>query len=91
MVLCPGGRLLTRAAASGTDAFTYRASQGTTTDYHGKNTGAGGLWNTLPSYDWVSPKPGEAASFVTDPLAGNTVVIGAGTTSFWVKSTKARR
>ena len=85
----PGGRLTPAAgAASGTDSFTYRAKQGTAIDYHGKNTGAGGLWNALPTYDWVSPKPGDAASFVTNPLTSDTVVVGAGTASFWVKSTK---
>jgi len=84
----PGGKLAPSASsASGTDSFTYSSRQGTVTDYHG-NTGAGGLWNTLPIYDWVSPKAGNAASFVTDPLTSDTVVVGAGTASFWVKSTK---
>ena len=83
----PGGALAAAPGASGTDRFTYSAKQGTVTDYHG-NTGAGGLWNTLPTYDWVSPKAGQAVSFVTAPLASNTVVVGAGTASFWVKSTK---
>ncbi len=85
----PGGRLLPApSGASGTDAFTYSSKEGTVIDYHGKNTGAGGLWNALPTYDWVSPKAGTAVSFVTAPLAGNTVVVGAGTASVWVKSTK---
>jgi len=83
----PGGALAAAPGASGTDRFTYSAKQGTVTDYHG-NTGAGGLWNTLPTYDWVSPKAGQAVSFVTAPLASNAVVVGAGTASFWVKSTK---
>jgi predicted acyl esterase len=83
----PGGVLAPSAGASGSDAFTYSAKQGTVTDYHG-NTGAGGLWNTLPSYDWTSPTAGQAVSFVTAPLQSNTVVVGAGTASLWVKSTK---
>jgi predicted acyl esterase len=83
----PGGVLAPSAGASGSDAFTYSAKQGTVVDFHG-NTGAGGLWNTLPSYDWVSPTAGQAVSFVTAPLQSNTVVVGAGTAGLWVKSTK---
>jgi predicted acyl esterase len=83
----PGGVLAPSAGTSGSDSFTYRAKEGTVTDYHG-NTGAGGLWNTLPSYDWVSPTAGQAVSFVTAPLQSNTVVVGSGTASLWVKSTK---
>ena len=83
----PGGVLSSSPGADGTDSFTYDSREGTVTDYHG-NTGAGGLWNTLPSYHWVSPTAGQAVSFVTAPLPGNTVVVGAGTASLWVKSTK---
>ena len=85
--LAPGGVLAPSGGASGTDSFAYDSHEGTVTDYHG-NTGAGGLWNTLPSYDWVSPAAGRAASFVTAPLTGNTAVVGAGTVGLWVKSTK---
>ena len=84
----PGGRLATAPGASGTDSFIYSAKQGATIDYPGKNTGAGGLWNALPTYHWVSPTAGDAVAFATDPLTANTVVVGAGTASLWVKSTK---
>ncbi len=85
--LAPGGALAPSAGASGTDSFAYDSREGTVTDYHG-NTGAGGLWSTLPTYDWASPTAGRAVSFVTAPLQSNTVVVGAGTASLWVKSTK---
>lgn len=85
--LAPGGVLSPSRGAAGTDSFTYSAREGTVTDYHG-NTGAGGLWNTLPSYHWASPTAGEAVAFATAPLAANTVVVGAGTASLWVKSSK---
>ena len=85
-----GGKLVpgSGGSASGADSFTYNSAEGTVIDYPGKNTGAGGLWNALPTYNWVSPKTGDAASFVTDPLTSNTVVVGAGTVGLWVKSTK---
>lgn len=85
----PGGMLLPSAAGtSGTDSFTYSSKEGTATDYHDKNTGAGGLWNALPNYDWVSPQTGDAVSYLTNPLRSDTVVVGSGTASLWVKSSK---
>jgi hypothetical protein len=86
--LAPGGALSTVPGTAGTDRFTYRAAEGSATDWHGHNDGPGGLWGLHPHYDWVSPKAGQAASFVTAPLAQNTVVVGAGSVSVWVKSTK---
>jgi predicted acyl esterase len=86
--LAPGGALSTVPGTPGTDTFTYRAAEGSATDWHGSNDGPGGLWGLHPRYDWVSPKAGQAASFVTTPLSQNTVVVGAGSVSLWVKATK---
>jgi predicted acyl esterase len=86
--LAPGGSLADAPGASGSDAFTYRSSEGTATDYHGHNDGAGGLWGLNPRYDWVSPTAGQAVSFVTAPLPADTAIVGEGTVSLWVKSTK---
>ena len=86
--LAPGGALSTVPGTAGTDMFTYRASEGSATDWHGQNDGAGGLWGLHPDYKWVSPTAGQAASFITPPLAQNTVVVGAGSVSLWVKSTE---
>ncbi|HEY3775021.1 MAG TPA: CocE/NonD family hydrolase [Solirubrobacteraceae bacterium] len=86
--LAPGGALSTVPGTAGTDTFTYRAAEGPATDWHGHNDGAGGLWGLHPRYEWISPTAGQAASFVTTPLAQNTVVVGAGSVSLWVKSTK---
>ncbi len=86
--LAPGGALSTVAGTAGSDTFTYRAAEGPTTDWHGRNDGPGGLWGLHPTYAWTSPTAGQAASFVTAPLTENTVVVGAGSVSLWVKSTK---
>jgi len=86
--LAPGGALSTVPGTTGSDSFTYRASEGSATDWHGRNDGPGGLWGLHPTYRWVSPTAGQAASFITAPLAQNTVVVGAGTVSLWVKSSK---
>jgi hypothetical protein len=59
------------------------------TDFHGNTgTGPGGLWGLEPTYNWTSPTAGQAVSFLTAPLTANTAVVGAGTVSLWVKSTK---
>jgi predicted acyl esterase len=85
--LAPGGSLTAAPGASGSDTFTYRSSVGTATDYHGHNDGPGGLWGVDPRYDWGSPKAGQAVSFITAPLAADSVAVGEGTVSLWVKST----
>jgi hypothetical protein len=86
--LAPGGTLTAVPGTSGSDTFTYRAAEGRATDWHGRNDGPGGLWGLHPRYDWVSPTAGQAVSYVTAPLTRDTVVVGAGTVSLWVKSTK---
>ncbi len=86
--LAPGGALSTVPGTVGTDTFTYRAAEGSATDWHGRNDGPEGLWGLHPRYEWISPKAGQAASFVTAPLSQNTVVVGAGSVSLWVRSTK---
>jgi predicted acyl esterase len=86
--LAPGGALSPVPGASGSDTFTYRAAEGRRTDWHGRDTGPGGLWGLHPHYAWSSPHTGQAVSYITAPLAHDTVVVGAGSVSLWVKSTE---
>ncbi len=52
------------------------------------NTGAGGLWSAMPAYRWQPPDPPNAAmDYETDPLAADTVVIGAGALETAIKAT----
>ena len=46
----------------------------------------GGLWNATPAYHWQLDPPGTAASYVSAPLAANTVVIGGGSVQLWIKA-----
>ena len=52
------------------------------------DTGAGGLWTALPNYHWDEHPDGTAVSFLTDPLAEDTTVIGAGKVELRVRSEK---
>jgi uncharacterized protein len=86
--LGPGGALAPGPATTGADTFTWRPGAGRATDYPGANTGPGGLWAAEPAYRWRSPVAGRAVAYVTPPLADDTVVVGSGTVSLWVRSTE---
>jgi predicted acyl esterase len=62
----------------GSDTFIWDKESRPADDFAGTNTGPGDLWTDTPSYDWRQPPEGNAASYVTPPLAANTTVIGAG-------------
>ncbi len=84
--LGPNGKLRDSApAAAGNSSFTPNKGAVPATDFTG-NTGAGGLWGTLPDYNWVHNPPGTSVSYVTAPLKRNTVIFGAGALQAWVKS-----
>ncbi len=53
------------------------------------NTGPGGLWGATPAYHWLPNPPGTALSRQTEPLAANTVVIGAGAVAASIKASAA--
>ncbi|CAN5600305.1 hypothetical protein BH23ACT3_BH23ACT3_19550 [soil metagenome] len=44
------------------------------------------IWRTDVAWDWLEPAPGTAASFVTEPLTADTVVVGSGSVDLWVRS-----
>ncbi|HEX5591739.1 MAG TPA: CocE/NonD family hydrolase [Solirubrobacterales bacterium] len=85
--LAPGGALTDSAPAAGADEFTWDAGALPKTDFSG-NTGsaAGGLWTQTPDYHWEQSPPRSAVSYLTDPLAADTTVIGAGAVEAWVRS-----
>ncbi|HET8978198.1 MAG TPA: CocE/NonD family hydrolase, partial [Solirubrobacteraceae bacterium] len=69
------------------DRFAWDPGARSATSFTGPDDGsAGGLWTATPSYHWEQNPPGTAASYVTAPLAANTVVIGAGAVQLWVKA-----
>jgi uncharacterized protein len=82
----PGGTLSdTPVGPRGVDAFKWAPRTRPAMDFTG-NTGAGGLWGTSPNYHWTQNPAGTALSYVTAPLASNTVVIGAGALHAWIKA-----
>ncbi len=82
------GRLTARLAASaGADRFTWSPRARPATSFTGADDGSpGGLWTATPAYHWAQNPPGTAASYVTAPLARDTVVIGGGAVSVWIRS-----
>ena len=47
---------------------------------------SGGIWAAAPAYEWVANPAGTAASWVSQPLSTDTVVIGPGSVDLWVRS-----
>ncbi len=86
--LAPDGGLRDKLPGKpGADSFTWDAHARPLTDFTGDTAaGAGGLWTATPPYHWQENPPGNAVSYVTDPLAGNTAVVGAGAVQLWVRS-----
>jgi uncharacterized protein len=86
--LAAGGRLTTaRQRRPGSDVFEWRPGARPATSFTGADDGSpGGLWTATPDYRWEQNPPGTAASYLTAPLATNTVVIGAGAVALWLKA-----
>jgi predicted acyl esterase len=84
--LASGGKLTDRPPrGAGHDTFTWRKDARPPTDFTG-NDGPGGLWGAAPDYHWEQNPPGTSVSFITAPLRNNTVVVGAGGLTAWVRS-----
>ncbi len=86
--LSPNGSLSGEAPADlHADGFTWDAHALPATDFTG-DTGSGseGLWTATPNYEWMQSPPDSAVSYLSDPLPGDTTVIGAGAVNLWVRS-----
>ncbi|HLH66872.1 MAG TPA: CocE/NonD family hydrolase [Solirubrobacteraceae bacterium] len=82
------GQLSDRPAAHpGADRFSWDPRARPATSFTGPDDGAaGGLWTASPPYRWAQSPPGTAASYLTAPLTADTVVIGGGAVTVWVRS-----
>ena len=71
------------------DGFTWDNDAVPPTNFTGNTgSGSGGLWTAVPGYNWAQNPQGTAVSYVTDPLASDTTVAGAGFVKVWVRSSK---
>jgi predicted acyl esterase len=52
------------------------------------SNGDNGLWTATPKYRWFLPPRGTGVSYVSDKLAKDTTVVGAGAVRVWVRSSK---
>jgi predicted acyl esterase len=86
-----GGTLADAAPATArTDRFRWDRGVRPATDFSGNTAGApGGLWNATPPYHWQAPPAGTAVAYETTPLAADTVVIGPGALTAWIRSATA--
>lgn len=77
----------TPPSTKGVDGYTSNSGTLPLTDFEG-TTEAGGLWGDASqwSWNWEQNPAGTAVSWVSDPLAENTTVIGSGAVYVWVKS-----
>jgi uncharacterized protein len=76
-----------KPSAAGTDAFTWSKSARPATSFTGNTgSGPGGLWTATPNYNWTQSPAGNALSYLSAPLAADTVVVGAGGLQAWIKS-----
>ena len=76
-----------KSKKAGADQFRWDAKARPLTNFTG-DTAAGkdGLWTATPPYKWQDPPAGTGLSYVSQPLAANTTVIGAGAVNAWVRS-----
>jgi predicted acyl esterase len=85
-----GGQLVEgRRGSGGPDSFKWDPEARPATNLEGgTGAGEGGLWTDSPDYNWQQPPRGTAASYVTDPLAEDAIVAGAGFVDVWVRAPK---
>jgi len=89
--LGPSGALsatpATTATTAGADQFTWDPAALPATDFSGNTSGGpGSLWSATPTYRWNNNPTGTALSYITAPLASNTVVVGGGSVQVWIKA-----
>jgi len=77
--------------SAGADRFTWDDDARPPTNFSGNTgSGSGGLWTKTPEYKWTQNPKGKAVSYVSEPLAKDTTVVGAGYVRVWVRSSKPR-
>ncbi|MFN8217803.1 MAG: CocE/NonD family hydrolase [Solirubrobacterales bacterium] len=86
--LAPGGALRpTPPAGRHADRFRWNAHALPPTDFSGDTgSGSGGLWTATPTYHWKPYPHGSSVSYLSEPLAASTTVIGAGAVKLWIRS-----
>jgi predicted acyl esterase len=72
----------TAPPAGGAVSYAY-AGDGQKTIYSGSQDD---IWKGVPAFDWESPAPGAAASFVSAPLPQSVVMAGTGRIDLWVQA-----
>ena len=82
-----GGTLLNKPPkVGGSDSFVWDKESRPADNFPGTNTSSGDLWTNHPSYDWKQPPAGNAASYISAPLAGDVGIVGSGAVNTWIRT-----
>jgi uncharacterized protein len=74
-------------ATTGSDSYVSDATARPRKNLDAKNQDD--VWKALPPYNWEPLVNGKAVSYISAPLAADTVMVGSGSVDLWVQSTKA--
>jgi predicted acyl esterase len=87
--LSGGGELGESRGEGSPDSFTWNSKARPLDNLEGgSGAGEGGLWTDSPDYNWQQPPKGTAASYVSEPLAEDTITAGAGYVEAWVRASE---
>ena len=82
-----GGTLNGKPPKKGaSDTFVWDKESRPADNFPASNTGSGDLWTNHPSYDWKQPPAGNAASYISGPLAADTGIVGSGGVNAWIRA-----
>ncbi len=84
--LTPTAPTAANGAPDTVDSYTSDPSVRPRFDFSG---GTSDTWRQLPNWNWTPVVDGNALSYVTDPLASNTVIAGNGSVDLWLRSSAA--
>lgn len=83
--LSADGAMASAAPAASAEPLSYTADPDAVpaTIYEGDSNA---IWQAEVPYDWREPPAGTAASWVSEPLAADTVAIGSGSVDLWIRA-----
>ncbi len=83
--LAADGMLSAEVPAEGGEA-SYTADPSALPATFFDETGEQSVWTYDVQWQWQQPPEGTAASFISSPLAADTVVVGSGSADLWIRS-----
>lgn len=69
--------------APGASSTSYTADPGNVPETYFDDS-SGSVWSVDVTYEWIAEPAGTAATFVSEPFAEDTIVIGPGSADLWI-------